>query len=138
MRTVVPLLPHDLAVIAALETIGKPVGFAEAPDGALEAVQGRSGPDYMVLYPLNTVSDGSLGDPNTDVDLVYQVTCVGRLAAGVRWLMDRIEPALWSVSIPDRAVFDLEVDAGTIRADQDLSPTVFLATPRITLSTVPA
>lgn len=137
MRSVVALLPHDKAVLTALATIGKPVGFGEAPAGALEGVQAGTGLDYMILYPLNTVSDGSLGDPFTDVALVYQVTCVGQLAEGVRWLTDKIEPALLALSIPNRAVTQVVVDAGQVRPDFDLTPTVFTATPRYTISTVP-
>jgi hypothetical protein len=138
VSTLVELLPHDLAVLAALETIGKPVGFAAAPDGALEAVRARTGPDYMVLYPLNSVRDGSLADPWMDADLVYQVTCVGRLAAGVRWLTDRIEPALAGVSIAGRAVVQVTPeDGGQVRTDFDLTPPVFIATPRYRITSVP-
>lgn len=137
MRTTVPLLPHDLAVIDALETVGKPVGQAEAPVGALEGVQARNGPDYYILYPLSAVSDGSLADPFTDVTLDYQVTCVGRLFAGVRWLVDHIEPAVLGATITGRVVTQVEMDGGQVRPDQDISPTVFLATPRIRISTVP-
>lgn len=138
MRTTVDLLPHDLAVIAALETIGKPVGFAAAPTGALEGVQNGTGPDYMILWPLNTVRDGNLGDPYPDAELIYQITCVGRLAAGVRWLVDQVEPALLTVAVAGRAVTQVrpEDDSG-VRRDDDVEPAVFLATPRYRLSTVP-
>lgn len=139
MRTTVDLLPHDLAVKAALETIGKPVGFAQAPAGALEGVRTRSGPDYLVLYPLNTVRDGNLGDAFTDAELIYQVTVVGRTAAGVRWLVDQIEPALLGVTVADRAVTMVrpEDDSG-VRPDFDTDPPVLIATPRFRLYTVPA
>lgn len=138
MRTTVELLPHDKAVLAALESIGKPVGFAKAPEGALKAVQDRSGPDYMVLYPLNTTRDGSLGDPFTDADLSYQITCVGRLADGVRWLIDRIEPVLLGVTVAGRAITQVvPEDGGQVRPDDDVRPPVFIATPRYTLQSVP-
>lgn len=137
-QSTVALLPHDLAVIARLETIGKPVGFGEAPAGALEGVQKRTGSDYMILYPLNTGRDGSLGDPYTQADLTYQVTCVGRLASGVRWLVDRIEPALLAVSITGRSVIQVvPEDGGQVRTDLDVTPTVFVATPRYRIRTVP-
>lgn len=137
-QSTVALLPHDLAVIVALETIGKPVGFGEAPAGALAGVQDRTGPDYYVLYPLNTVRDGSLGDPYTDAELVYQITCVGRLAAGARWLVDQIEPALLTVAIAGRSVTQvIPEDGGQVRPDFDLTPPVQLATPRYRITTVP-
>lgn len=138
-RSVVDILPHDLAVVAALETIGKPVGFAEAPAGALEGVRLRTGPDYMVLHPLNGRRGGSLGDPFTDADLDYQVTCVGRLASGTRWLLSRIETALLGVSITGRAVTQvIPVDGGSVRTDTSVTPAVFIATPRLTICTVPS
>lgn len=141
MTTIVQPLPHDLAVIAALGTIAgsHPVGFAEAPDGALEAVQARSGPDYYILYPLNSGRDGSLGDPFADADFHYQITCVGRLANGVRYLAGQLEAALAGVSIAGRVVLQVEIeDDGAVRPDNDVTPPVFIATPRVRLSTVPA
>lgn len=136
--TIVQPLPHDLAVIAALETIGKPVGFAAAPEGALEAVQDRTGPDYMIAYPISSGRDGSLGDPWADADFHYQITCVGRLADGVRYLAGQLEAALAGVSITGRSVLQVEVtDDGAVRPDNDVTPPVFIATPRVRLSTVP-
>jgi hypothetical protein len=138
-RTVVQPLPVDLAVKTALATIGKPVGFAEAPPGALAALQGDPpGSDYLILYPINSVRDGSLGDPFADAEFVYQVTAVGRLADGVRWLVSRIETALLGVTVADRAVIQvIPEDDGAVRLDSDVTPPVFLATPRYRLVTVP-
>lgn len=137
-RSVVDLLPHDKAVIARLQTLSKPVGFAEAPAGALDGVRRRIGPDYMILYPLHSVRDGSLGDPFTDAELVYQITCVGRLADGVRWLVSRIETALLGASIAGRVVTQvIPEDGGQVRTDSDVTPAVFVATPRFRLTTVP-
>lgn len=139
MATVVDLLPHDLAVIARLETLGKPVGFAEAPAGALEGVRLRTGPDYMILWPLNSLRDGTLADPFRDIELVYQVTCVGRTANGVRWLISRIETALLGATITGRTITQvIPEDGGQVRTDDDIVPNVFLATPRFRLSTVPS
>lgn len=138
MRTIVKLLPHDKAVLTALESIGKPVGFGAAPDGALDGVQGRTGPDYMILFPLNASRDGSLADPWMDVDLNYQITCVGRLAAGVRWLQDQIEAALLTVTIAGRAVTQVvPEEGGQVRTDFDIEPPVYTATPRYRITTVP-
>lgn len=137
-QSTVAVLPHDLAVKARLETIGKPVGFAAAPAGALEGVQKRTGPDYMILYPMNVDRDGSLGDPYTQADLLYQVTCVGQLAAGARYLVDRIEPALLALTITGRTVIQIvPEDGGQVRPDFDVDPPVFIATPRYRIRTVP-
>lgn len=138
-RSVVDLYPHDQAVLTALETIGKPVGFAEAPAGALEGVQEGTGPDYLVVFPLPSgLRDGNLADPYTDADLVYQITCVGRLASGARWLVSRVETALLGATITGRAVLQvIPEDPGAVRADTDVEPAVFIATPRFRIQTVP-
>lgn len=138
MATIVKPLPHDLAVIAALESIGKPVGFAEAPPGALEGVQQKSGPDYMILYPLNSTRDGGLGDSWSEAEFVYQVTCVGRAASGVRYLTGLIESALQGVTVAGRAIVRVAVeDDGSVRPDEDVDPPVMIATPRYRLMSVP-
>lgn len=138
-RTIVKPLPHDLAVIAQLEMLGRPVGFAEAPEGALAAVQARTGPDYMILYPQRSTRDGPTGDPYADADFTYQVTVVGRLAAGVRWLVGELEDRLLGVAIAGRSVVHVLVeDDGGVRPDNDIDPPVFIATPLVRLSTTPS
>lgn len=146
MVTTVELLPHDKAVKAALEAItgDHPVGFAQTPDGALEGVQNRTGPDYMVVWPISGLRDGSLEDPFADVDLVYQISCTGRDGDGVRWLVDHIAPALAALTIPGRSVMQVTPDDdGAVRLDQDIRPEldgpgVNVATPRYRISTTPA
>lgn len=136
--TPVEILPHDLAVMAALETIGRPVGFAAAPPGALEGVRSRDGEDYIVLYPISGLRDGSLADDN-DVELVYQTTIVGQAPEGVRWLIDQIESALAGVTIAGRSVLKVSADdIGAVRPDEDVQPPVFIATPVWRIGTTPA
>ena len=137
-QSTVALLPHDLAVKTALETIGKPVGYGAAPAGALAGVQSKTGPDYLIVYPLNTTRDGSLSDGYTQADLVYQITCVGRLPAAVRDLADEAEAALLTVAVTGRAVIQVvPEDGGQVRPDFDVDPPVFIATPRFRIRTVP-
>ncbi|MCU1488291.1 MAG: hypothetical protein JWN67_5037 [Actinomycetia bacterium] len=134
----VEILPHDLAVIEALETIGCPVGFAEAPEGAVEALTTTTGgPDYVVLYPLPSQRmASSIDDSVGDVALVYQTTIVARLPEGARYLIDKIEAALYTVAVPNRAVVRITPDdVGDVRPDNDLQllnsgGPVFIATPR--------
>ena len=148
MTTIVQPLPHDLAVIAALEAtvvadddgtlVPVTVGYATAPEGALEAVQNRTGPDYLIAFPLNSLRDGTLADPFRDGEFVYQITCVGRLAAGVRYLVGQLEAALAGITITGRSVLQvIPEDDGAVRPDTDVVPPVFIATPRYRLSTVP-
>lgn len=144
--TVVELLPHDQSVVTALEAIagGHPVGFAKNPPGALLGVQQATGPDFYTVWPISGLRDGPSGDPFADVDLIYQINCIGRDADGVRWLQDRIEPALATVAIPGRSVLQIAPeDSGALRPDEDLRPEldgpgVQIVTPRYRISTTPA
>ena len=90
----VDLYPHDQAVLDALtEGIERPVGFTEAPDGALEALQDTAspGPDYVILYPISGQRlPSSANDSAGDADLVYQTTIVARRPEGARGLISRI------------------------------------------------
>ena len=138
MTTVAPL-PHDLAVVDALESIGKPVGYGKAPTSALDS-DGLPTTDYLVVYPLSSVQSGPLGDSFADGRLAYQITVVGRLPDGVRWLVGRLEQALAGVAITGRVVAQvIPDDLGGVVADRDVGPPhPYYATPRFTLHTVPA
>lgn len=141
MRTIVTPLPHDLAVKAALETTGKPVGFAQAPDGALDGVIDGTGDDYYVLFPIGGGRrDGSLGDPYADGEFVYQITIVGGLPEGVRHLAGLIEPALIGVTVTGRVITQvIPEDLEGVFADKDVGPPhPFYSTPRYRLATTPA
>lgn len=134
----VAVLPHDQAVLDALATLGKPVGFAEAPAGALDGVRLRTGPDYVIVYPISGLRDGTVA-ADDELALVYQMTVVGRAPQGVRWLVDRIEPVLRTVAIAGRSVLRVEcVGLGDVRPDNDIDPPVFFATPQWSLRTTPA
>lgn len=138
MSTIVKPLPHDLAVVAALETIGKPVGFAKAPANALENLK-AGGPDYMIAWPISSGRDGSLADPWSDGSFSYQIDCVGRLPEGVRYLIGEIDEALASVAITGRAVTQIvPVSDGRVLGDFDTSPHIYTAQPERRIETVPA
>lgn len=141
MRTIVAPLPHDLAVKSALETIGKPVGFVKAPDGALDGVLTGTGPDYMVMFPIGGGRrDGSLSDPFADVEFVYQITIVGQLAEGVRSIAGKVEPALLGITVAGRRVsLVTPEDLEGVYEDRDVGPPhPAYSTPRYRLLTVPA
>ena len=122
MRTIVEPLPHDLAVKAALESIGKPVGWSQAPASALSS-SGLPSTDYMVLWRVGAERDGTLNDPYADGGFVYQITSVGRLPDGVSWLAGKIEAALLGATVDDRAVTEVVplLEQGPF-ADRDVGP----------------
>lgn len=142
MPTIVEPLPHDLAVKTALaDATGRPVGFTEAPDGALDGVLNATGPDYYVMYPIGGGQrDGSVADPDADVEFVYQITVTGQTGEGVRDLVGKIEPALTGLTIADRRVLRVRVaDFGDARPDRDVGPPhPIYATPTVRLWTTPS
>ncbi len=137
MSTIVKPLPHDLAVKAALETLGKPVGFAAPPPNALMNMK-AGGPDYLIVWPISSGRDGSLGDPWADGSFSYQIDCVGRLPAGVRWLVGEIPAALASLAIAGRAITQIvPVTDGRVMVDFDVDPPIYTAQPEVRITTVP-
>lgn len=142
MRTIVEPLPHDLAVAAALATLGHPVGYADAPVGALAAV--RADPNdlasvYLVIWPTpGGGRDGSLSDPYADAELVYTLWVVGGRPDLVQSVAGEIEAALVGIDVPGRRVTDVEVELGGVAKDDDTAPAIFSATPRVRISTTPA
>ena len=100
----------------------------------VEALQDTAspGPDYVILYPISGQRlPSSANDSAGDADLVYQTTIVARRPEGARWLISRIETALYAVTIPGRYVVRITCDeVGDVRPDDDVDPPVYLATPR--------
>ena len=139
MRTVVRPLPHDLAVVAALETVGRPVGYGNAPANAL-TTSGLPATDYLVIYRVGGQRSGTLNDPFSDAVLTYQINAVGRLPDGVAWLLGQVEQALLGAAIVDRVVTRVEpVAEQGPQADRDVGPPhPFWGFQQVQLSTVPA
>lgn len=139
----IDVLAHDRAALDALEAIGVPVGYADAPAGALESISsktGTPGSDYLILYPLTDIRSGSNAlDPFEDVAFEYQVTIVARLADGARSLVQRVEAALKAISIEGRYVWRFEpVSSGAVRPDfEPTKPPLFTATPVYRIYTTP-
>ena len=136
--TTVVMRDHDTAVAAALATIGRPLGVGEAPAGALEAVLAGTGPGYMVLHPRpGGWRDGAVDDPYADVELSYQVTCIDAGIDGVRWLSDRCDAAMRTVTVPGRSTLWVTpgVPSGVWRDDDTAAAGLFYTTPNWRLAT---
>lgn len=142
--TLVDLEVHDSAVLGVLRDAlsPRPVGFAEAPEGVLEALRrDPPGPDYLIVYPLDGgTRDGSLSDPFADAELLYQVTIVARLPEAARDMVSKVEAALAGVAVSGRVVLQVipEGIPGVIRDEALGDPPVFFCTPIWRLSTAPA
>ena len=137
--SVVDISAHDAAVLQALEVLDRPVGFAEAPEGALEAVRDRSGEDYVIVYPVSgTRPASSAADGDGDADLVYQTTVVAKDPMAARFLIQRIDQALRAMVVEGRAIVRFRPDVvGDVRRDDTVQPPVFIATPRWRVWTTP-
>jgi len=123
---------HTDAVVAALEDLGLTVGDAVAPAGA--------SPPYVTVYPIpGGGTSGTLGDPDADVSLIYQVTCTGVSREQVQWLEDVVRGLLDGIEVSDRKTLRVSLDmhGGTQRDDQ-LTPPVFWSTPRFRVFTTPS
>lgn len=124
---------HTDAVIAALKATDLVVGDAIAPEDAV--------PPYAVVYLIAGGGlGGTLGDPNADATLTYQVTCVGRSRQQAEWVGDKaLELLSRQVLVPNRRVLNvrLHIPPGVQRDDQ-VSPPVFWSTPQFRITTTPA
>lgn len=126
------LREHTDGVITALQGLGVAVGDAEAPSGVA--------PPYCVVYPIpGGDTYGTLGAPNDDAELVYQVTCVGVSRKQAEWLADKALGLLAGLSITGRSVPVVSLDSAPgIQRDDTKSPPLFWAAPRFRLTTTPA
>lgn len=138
---------HTDAVLAALEATTVLVGDAD-PKPPGYGWQGTPGQSvfvpYMVLYPIpGGTFDGSIGDPNDDAQLLYQVTCVGSTRTQCEWVLDKALGALVGQSpvIAGRSLMrsiESDMAGGGVRRDDTVQPAVFISTPRFRLWTTPA
>lgn len=115
--------PVTAGVIAALETIGPPVGDAARPAG--------SAPYYVVYGGGLAGLAGSIIRPKEDGTHVVQVTCVGRTRVGAEDLRDRARAVLLDkdLTIVGHAVVwsDLAASPPTRREDDAGAPSLFTA-----------
>lgn len=122
---------HTDAVIAKLEAEGLTVGDASAA--------GLTAP-YVVVYtiPGGRVL-GTLENPHEDGEIVYQVTCVGTSRKQAEWLSDKARVLLDRFPVADRSITFVGQDGfAGVRREDDVSPPLFLSTPRFTVTTTPA
>jgi hypothetical protein len=144
---------HTDAVVLALRTAELTVFDAAPPaldvDGG-GADWGWQGPrpgagqfkPYVIVYPLSGgIFDGTLGCPDDDASLTWQLTCVGAVRRQCEWMADRALAALVGrrLTVADRGVSRVYADmaGGGARRDDTVQPPVFIATPRIRADSMP-
>jgi hypothetical protein len=97
---------------------------------------------YYIVYPLpGGLFDGTLGCPDDDASLIWQVTCVGATARQCEAAADRANSVLVGqpLTIAGRYVTRVQADmaGGGVRRDDTVQPPVFIATPRYRIDSVP-
>lgn len=121
------------------------VGDSEKPAGA--GWQGPPGDSdfepYIVVYDLRSgLYDGPMNGPEEDGETAIQCTCVGVVPSQVRLVADLVRDALLTetITVVGRRVSLVRPDAGPggVDRDDDVTPSLFYATPRFTISTTPA
>lgn len=98
---------------------------------------------YYVVYPLaGGVFDGSLGCPDDDASLTWQVTCVGATRPQCEAAADRANEVLIGqpLIVTGRHISRVWADmaGGGVRRDDLVQPPVFIATPRYRVESSPS
>lgn len=153
MAQLASLRTHTDAILALLRT-NLYVFDAGAPD--LDDTPGSTGEwgwqgtpgrskfrPYAVLYPLTGgVFDGTLGCPDDDANLIWQVTCVGSTRTQCEWAADKTLETLVGATpaVAGRGITRLYADiaGGGVRRDDSVQPPVFISTPRFRAYSSPA
>ena len=127
---------HTDAVVAALVAAGLVVGDGGSPPDPF-GWAGTPGQSqfhaYAIVYPLGQVFDGTLGCPDVDSDLRWQVTCVGASREQAEWVQHQTQTALIGavLTVAGRSVPRVRPDGGAgVRRDDTTQPPLFLSTPR--------
>ncbi len=129
------VLPHIVALQAAIEAAPLPVYLGGAPAAApLPA-------SYVVLYPAGgAVSPASLADDRTTLDALVQITCVSSLPDGALGTADRVRAALAGpLTVAGRATWRPEELGGPpLARDDDVTPPVYYVPVQYRLRSIPA
>jgi hypothetical protein len=135
---VASLRRHTDAVIDKLEAAGLRVGNAEGKDASGNDLSDNMTTGYAVVFRISGRMSGTLGALHDDADLVFQVTCVGKTAEQADWVVDKAMTLLSGVTITGRYIIPFIDEAGSVRRDDSGPDTLFYATPRFRLVSVPA
>ncbi len=127
--------PLTDVIVFTLQSAGLVVGDAVRPSAATATA------GYVVVYSLPGGSiDGTLGAPNDDASVMYQLTSVGADRRQCEWVADRARQVILSAVMPltDRIISPVMVDmlGGTIR-DDDIQPPVWYSPDRYRVMTTP-
>lgn len=146
--------PLLAAIVGNLEVAGLVVGLGQKPEpddktaqaiaGYLGARGGSTYVPYVIVWPMNGgIVDGSIGDPDTDVAPLVQLSCHGRDQEQCQLIADKAHIVMTatpaSFDVPNRKVIRVVVDQlpGAKRYD-DVQPAEWMSAGRYRLMTTPA
>jgi hypothetical protein len=127
---------HTDAIIATLEDVEISTGDAIGKDDT----GGNLIPPYAVVYPMPGELMGTLDDPDSDAELVSQVTYVGETREQTEWLRDKGRAALLAgFDVEGRVITRVTVDTvGEVRRDDATKPkTLFYCPERYRIWSTP-
>lgn len=128
---------HTDAVIEALSDQGLTVGDGEGKDVGTSA---SLSPPYCVVYRIpGGQTSGTLENPDENITLVYQVTCIGDSRQAAEWVEDKAMALLSGLIVSGRKVARVSLDmyGGVLRDDDLPGPPLFYSTPRFRVLSVP-
>jgi hypothetical protein len=131
------------AIVALLVSAALKIGDGEIPAGG--GWQGTPGLSvfngYGIVFPVaGGSSDGSVGQPDSDADLIYQVSTWGGTRAAADAVLDKANAVLlaWPLYIPGRVVQSVRVDTyGGTRREDTGEPALYMAFNRYRVYTTP-
>lgn len=131
-----PFAALTTAVIDGLEAAGLLVGDGGEPAGA--GWQGAAGQSdynaYAAVHPLlGGIGHGSMGDPNGDHEIIYQVSCVANTRLGCEIVAGIVHETILALrpTLPAHTVRFVDDDVlGGARRDDDVQPPIWQSTPR--------
>ncbi|HEY8544681.1 MAG TPA: hypothetical protein VIL36_06525 [Acidimicrobiales bacterium] len=150
MADLAKLHPHTTAIVDALnadpDLFVFDGGYPTEPGGKGWGWQGTPGlstfKPYGIVIPLTGgIFDGTLGCPDDDASLIWQVTCVGATRSQCEATVDRVNVILigQQLTVPGRHISRVWADmaGGGARRDDTVQPPVFIATPRYRVESTP-
>lgn len=132
------------AIVALFAAAGLKIGDGDEPAGA--GWQGPAGSStfngYGILYPIaGGMSDGDMARPDSDADLIYQVSTWGATRAQADAVLDKVNTVMLTtpIVVAGRVVRLVRVDTyGGTRREDTGEPALYMAFNRYLVFTSPS
>lgn len=147
MTTVPEVADHLQAIIDCLDLHGHGrwhVGDGVAPRNP--DTNTTYPPPYMGVHLISDTTTGPTNDPDADITVTFQVTCVAASQLEAAWLRDRAVEALTTTPVTVAGRTGMFGSSGirpaggrrAVERSDEQQPALFYATPLFTLTTTPS